>query len=380
MTFNPANYREHFPILKKYNQLSSCSQSAMHVNVKRAVDDYMRSWEEEGMDWIGWVNAVEQARERFAALINADVEEIAVVSSVSHAASSIATSLEVIKDRDEIVVTEMDFPCIGHVWGSQISRGMKLQFIDSENNQIPLEKYETTINSKTLLTSISHVAYYNGFQQDIQQIAKIAHSQGSLLFVDAYQSAGNVKIDVKEMDVDFLAAGVQKYLLGIPGIAFLYIKKEHADKLTPRVTGWFGQENPFLFDVRDVTYAAGARRFDTGTGPMINGFAAKAALDLILEVGMDAVETHLKALSEFAIGYALEKGLTVRSPHQAALKGPSTAIYVKNASQVESEMKDKGVIVSARNDVIRIAPHFYNTKEDIQQAMDVLSELLQVSQ
>lgn len=149
-----------------------------------------------------------------------------------------------------------------------------------------------------------------------------------------------------------------------------------ADTLVPKVTGWFGQSNPFLFDVKHVEYAAGARRFDAGTGPMINGFAAKAALDIILEVGMDSIEPYLKSLSEFALNYSNEKGLQIRSPLDITKKGASTAIYVENAHAVELEMKKRGVIVSSRNDVIRIAPHFYNTKDDIQKAIDILKEVI----
>ncbi|MCD8510759.1 MAG: aminotransferase class V-fold PLP-dependent enzyme [Bacillus sp. (in: Bacteria)] len=375
MQFPFADYRTKFPILKNKIQLSSCSQSAISVEVKEAINTYLKSWETEGMNWGGWMEAVEEAREHFATLINADPADIAVVSSVSHAASAIATSLNYEAYKNKIVLTDMDFPCIGHVWLSQQDRGAEISFIDADDNQIPLEKYETAITNETLLTSVSHVAYYNGFQQDIKEIARIAHSKGSLLFVDAYQSAGNVVIDVKDSDVDFLASGLQKYLLGIPGIAFLYIKKQVAEELKPKVTGWFGQGDPFAFSIKEVTYASGARKFDTGTPAMINGFAAKAGLKQLLDVGMEQVEPYLKELSDFTIQYALEKGLTVKSPLSAEWKGSSTAIYIPNASEMEGAMKQHGIIVSARKDVIRIAPHFYNTKEDIQEAVDLLVRL-----
>ncbi|GAB6155513.1 aminotransferase class V-fold PLP-dependent enzyme [Desulfosporosinus burensis] len=368
-------FRKRFPILKNQIQLSSCSQSALSDPVQKAVQEYMATWEEHGMEWVAWVDTVEEARADFATLINADINEIAVVSSVSHAASSIATSLS-FDQRNKVVVTEMDFPCIGHVWLSQQARGAKLEFIASENNQIPLEKYESMVDENTLLTSIPQVTYYNGFQQDVKQIAEIVHRKGSYLFVDAYQSVGNVLLDVREMDIDFLATGLQKYLLGIPGIAFLYIKREIADQLEPRITGWFGQSNPFLFDVTHLEYAAGARRFDSGTAPMINAYAARAALRFILEVGMERIAPYLKELSAFAIQYAEEKGVKIISPTNHAQKGSNTAIYVENAGEVEQKMKEKGVIVSSRKNVIRIAPHFYNTKEDIATAMDLLTNLI----
>lgn len=370
-----AKFRKDFPILINKIQLSSCSQSALSVQVKAAIQEYMNSWEEHGMEWMGWMNAVEDARKYFATLINADVEDVAVVSSVSHAASAIATALDYTKGRNEIVLTDMDFPCIGHVWNSQQSSGATISFVSSKDDQIPLENYRNRVSDKTLLTSMSHVAYYNGFEQDLKEVAKLVHEKGSYLFVDAYQSAGNVAIDVKENNVDFLAAGLQKYLLGVPGLAFLYIKKEVAEKLSPRVTGWFGQSNPFLFDVKHIEYAQGARKFDSGTPAMVNGFAAKEGLKLILDAGMENIEPYLKELSDFSTNYALEKGFSLKSPLDAKLKGSNTAIYVENANEIEQKMKERGVIVSARKDVIRIAPHFYNTKEDIKEAIDLLKNL-----
>ncbi|RXT08023.1 aminotransferase class V-fold PLP-dependent enzyme [Ammoniphilus sp. CFH 90114] len=371
-----SDYRAEFPILEHQVQLSSCSQSALSMRVKKAINQYMDSWEKEGMDWMGWMEAVEASRVSFARLINAEVEEVAVVPSVSHAVSAIATSLEIKGDKNQVLVTDMDFPTIGHVWLAQ--KDMTVNFISSEQGQIPLEAYQKNIEDHTLITSISHVSYYNGFQQDIEQIARIAHAKGSYLFVDAYQSAGNVKIDVKQMGVDFLATGLQKYLLGIPGIAFLYVNKEVAKKLQPRVTGWFGQENPFAFDVERLEFAEGARKFDAGTPPMINGFAAQAALDFLLEVGMDRIEPHLKKLSRFALQYAAERGLAVRSPLDVQIKGSNTAIFVPNASEVEQRMKQRGIIVASRLNVIRIAPHFYNTEGDVKKAIDVLCEEIKV--
>lgn len=373
MSIHVEKYRSQMPIFKNHIQLSSCSQSAMHQKVKDSVLSYMTSWEEGGMDWGGWMQQCEEARQKFARLINADPEEISVVSSVSHAVSAIANSLPRISDRDEVVLSDMDFPCVGHAWLSQPD--VKVNFISAQNNRFTLDQYESAVNKNTLLTSLSHILYYNGFKQNIKNISDVVHAKGSYLFVDAYQSAGQVDIDVKRDGIDMLATGMQKYLLGIPGIAFMYVKKEIAEQLTPAITGWFGQANPFAFDVQNVEYAPGAVRFDTGTFPMLNGYTANAALDILLEVGIPNIEAHLLDLSRYSLNYAQEKDLTIRSPLNPKQKGSNTALYVKNASEVEQKMKERGYIVSARNDVVRIAPHFYNTKEDIKGAIDCFAEV-----
>src|SRR5699024_8279872 len=232
-------YRNSFPILKQNIQLSSCSQSAMHTDVKSSINKYVETWETNGMEWEGWMAVCKNARAKFARLINADIEEIAIVSSVSHAVSAVAASLSRLEDKKKVFITEDDFPCVGHVWLSQ--KNIDVSFLSCDGGVEPVDV--DVLPSDTLLTSVSHVSYYNGFKMDLQDVVKTIHESGSYVFVDAYQSAGQTPIDVKEMDVDFLTAGMQKYLLGIPGIAFLYIKKEIADRITPEITGWFGQSN-----------------------------------------------------------------------------------------------------------------------------------------
>lgn len=305
---NKMEFRRNFPILENKIQLSSCSQSALHIDVKKEIQNYMDSWEYEGMDWEYWMKVCEEAREKFAKLINAETHEISIVSSVSHAISSILTSLSPVGHKKDILLATNDFPCIGHVALSQ--NQFNILYTEPE-----IEKYKGLINKDTLLTSVPHVSYYNGEILDLEEISSLTKANDSYLFVDAYQSAGQVDIDVKSLDIDFLTAGMQKYLLGIPGIAFLYIKEDIAEKMIPKVTGWFGQKNPFLFDGKNVEYASGAIRFDTGTFSMINGFAANKALEIILGLGVSNIQSYLRELSEYTISYSLSKDLEVASPH-----------------------------------------------------------------
>ncbi|MEH7331510.1 aminotransferase class V-fold PLP-dependent enzyme [Neobacillus drentensis] len=370
MTHPFKQQRQLFPTLGKTIHLSSCSQSAISAPVKEGVDAYLTSWNDEGMDWNGWMKKVSEAKAAFAHLINASPDEIAVLSSVSDAASSFAGSLDFSGQRNKVVTTEIDFPCIGHVWLSQEHRGAEVVFLTEQNHQIALDQYVEAIDGRTLVTSISHVSYYNGFIQDVKAISEIAHANGSLLFVDAYQSAGGVPIDVKEMGIDALASGAQKYLLGIPGIAFLYVKKELAETLEPKTTGWFSRVNPFAFDPKTLNYAEGTLRFDTGTPMMINAYAAHAGITLLNEIGVQTIRPYLMELSTVAIETAQRLGLEVASPLDVTRKGSNTAIRVQNATALEQFLKTKKIVVSARNDVLRVAPHFYNTAEEVERAIE----------
>lgn len=371
-----SNYRNLFPILKDKVQLSSCSQSAIATPVSLAIEEYHKSLLIDGMDWGKWMEVVQEAKQQFAMLIGAEVDEVAITSSVSEAISAIVTALSYKKGKNQLVTTEIDFPTVGHIFLAQQKYGAEVIFIPSVNNEIPIDFYEKYITEKTILTTVSHVSYYNGFKQDLNSIANIVHEKGSLLLVDAYQSAGSVPIDVKATDIDILVAGAQKYLLGVPGIAFVYMKKNLANQLEPRVTGWFGQENPFAFQIKNLNFADGVRRFETGTPPVVNAYAANAAIKVLHDAGLENVYSYLEELSRYTVDYGQEKGLQIASPVAVAKKNPTTAFKVGDGTYIESQLKQSGIIVSARHDVIRIAPHLYNTKDDIKMAVDLLQKKL----
>ena len=377
MNFPFAAQRSLFPILQRKIQLSSCSQSALCTPVADALDAYVRSWREHGMDWIGWMDTVNAAKAEFGRLIGAEALDIGVLSSVSDVASSLASALDFSGSRKRIVTAEIDFPSVGHVWLAQQERGAQVAFIDARpGDVVDPGRYAAVIDERTRLVCVSHVSYYNGSIQDIAAIARETRRQGAVLFVDAYQSAGALRIDVQRDGIDILASGAQKYLLGCPGLAFMYIRRDLAKTLEPRNTGWFGRVNPFAFDIRTLDYAAGARRFDTGTPPMVNAYAAHAGLKLLNSLDGALVERYLSHLSSVAIEEARALGLVIASSTDLRVKASNTAIQVPNASALEAKMAEAGYIVSARNDVVRIAPHFYNTAEDVTGALRALARLI----
>jgi selenocysteine lyase/cysteine desulfurase len=372
-----AAQRALFPILRTKAQLSSCSQSALSQPVAEAVNEYMASWQESGMHWGGWATALDDAKAEFARLIHAEVLDIAVMSCVSDLASSFANSLDFSAERNGIVLGEVDFPSLGHVWLAQQARGAHATFVGKDaQSRIDLASYEAAVSEHTRLVTVSQVSYSNGQLQDIGAIAKLAHAKGAWLFVDAYQSAGAMQIDVVRDEIDVLVSGAQKYLLGCPGIAFMYVRRDIARQLRPLNTGWFGRIDPFAFDIHELDYADGARRFDTGTPPYINAMAARAALRLLNSLDMAQIERHIEHLSDVALQEARERGLRIASPMDPKMKGSTTALYVDDSAAVEKRMAAKGFIVSARGPVIRIAPHFYNTADEVARAVRAVPDCL----
>jgi len=256
--------------------------------------------------------------------------------------------------------------------------GASVDWVPVRGEQMHTPDYAKHVDERTAVVSATHAWYQNGSLQDVEAIGRLAHDHGAYVYVDAYQTAGVVPIDVKKMNVDFLAAGSLKYLLGIPGIAFLYVKHDVAETLHPAVTGWFGRENPFAFDEKTLDWAPSARRFDTGTPPIFNAYVARQGIETIREVGVGAIRDWTRQLSGRIVGRANELGLHVHGPPEAALRTPSTAIKCDShdSHAVESELRKRGVLASARGPVIRLAPHFYNTLEEIDSAVAILAEIL----
>ncbi len=373
-------WREEFPILKNVAHLGNCSQSAQSKRVLRAIQDYLDNWGGVGMDWDTWCAQVVEAKAEFAKLIGAEPDEIAVASSVSDLVSSIANALDYTGVRNKVVVTDAEFPTVDHIWLANQRNGAKVDFISvNEDYCIDISEYERYIDEKTLITSITQVYYLNGFKQDIKRIAEIAHSKGSLVLVDAYQSLGTDPVDVKAMNIDIFTSGCLKYLFGTPGIAFMYVNKNLIQHLKPTVTGWFAQDNPFLFQTRYLDWASTASRFDTGTPPVLTSYIAKAGLSIVNEVDPLRIKDRIDMLSAHCLEGVLKRGLSTISPLDVSIKGGTTAIvcgHKVDSHTMEALLRQRGVIGSGRGDVIRLAPHFYSKPEEIDYALDCISDIL----
>jgi selenocysteine lyase/cysteine desulfurase len=210
----------------------------------------------------------------------------------------------------------------------------------------------------------------------LSALARLAHARGALLYVDAYQTLGTVPVDVAATGVDFLASGNLKFLMGIPGIAFLYVRAELLERLEPLVTGWLGRADPFGFDLKTLDWAAGASRFDGGTPPVVNAYVARAGMELINRLGARPIRSWLQVLGQRLLDGGAQRGLSVYGPTDMTRKTATTAFAVDDSHAVELALRQRGVIASARGPVIRLAPHYYTSLDDVDAALDALADVL----
>lgn len=355
--------------------MASCSQSPIADDVRRALNTYVDSLMENGMDWSTWLGEVEAAKAEFGRLINAAAEEIAVATSVSAAIASVASALEFRGRRRKVITSKLDFPTVPYVWHGFAKYGAELEIAGS------FSELMDKIDDETLMVAVTHAHYETGRLLDIASLGEAARAHGALLLVDAYQSAGVEPIDVRRLPIDVLVTGTSKYLLGVPGVAFLYIRRELADVWRPAVTGWMGQMNPFRFPTDGLEFAEGSRRFEMGTPPVAAAYAARAGLRIINTIGVDRIARHGRMLSALAIELADEYGFELASPRDPVLKTPLTAIHTPGMEpgEVAAALRERGIVVAPRERVLRIAPHFFSTPEELRKVFAAIAEVVGTS-
>ncbi len=369
-------WRARVPLLETAIPLASCSQAPQTDLTRAAAERFLDSWNRTGMDWDAWMAEVDAAKAAFARLIGADADEIALTTSVSVATASLASALD-LSERDTIVISGAEFPTVAHVWQAQLARGARVAWAPVRGDVVELDAYEAAIHDRTRVVSACHAYYQNGFKQDVGTIAELAHAHGALIYVDAYQTLGTEPIDVKELGVDVLASGNLKFLMGVAGVAFLYVRRELIERLHPTVTGWFGREDPFAFRADRLDWAATARRLETGTPPVPSVYIARAGMEMLESIGLDAIGEWNRVLSGRLAEGGVARGLRLHGPADPDLRAPTTAFVVPGDShEVEAAMRRRGVLPSARGPVLRLAPHFFNTLDDVDTALDTLADVL----
>jgi len=363
--------RSRFNIFKHKIYLNSCSQGPLSDAVQAGLEDFMASWHEQGSPWELWVNQYEAARTAFAQFIHASPDEVAIVTSVSAGINGVASALN-FHQRKKVVMGEFEFPTMGHVWLGQRVRGAEVQFVRAEGNRIPAANYEKMVDRNTLIVPLTHVCFKNGFRSEVNAVTQIAHRCGALVMLDDYQDCGTRPIDVKALDVDFFVTGTLKYLLGPPGLAFMYVRKELISSLVPTVTGWFAQANPFAYDPKLFDLSPTARRFESGSPSVPNVYAALPGFQLLQEIGLENVAGHIKRLAQSLLSCANDLGIRAKTPADSA--GPLVVLQCKDSTSLVQKFAESNIVASNRHDGLRISFHVYNTLDDVKAVVEVLKK------
>jgi selenocysteine lyase/cysteine desulfurase len=368
--------RREFPVLQRKTYLNSGSYCALANEVRAAFEAYMEDRLLVGANWDVWVAKNESVRNLVAELLSAAPDEIAVTASVSAGLNALASALDFSGARNKVVVSDFEFPTNAQIWHAQQPRGARVVHVArAVDGYIPLEKFAEAIDETTQLVAITHVCFRNGAKLDIPGIVRLAHAKGAKVLVDSYQAAGSVDIDVKALNVDFAVGGMLKYLLGTAGIAFLYVNRLFVQSLLPTNSGWFAQADIAAMDITANRPAANARRFEAGTPPVVNCYAAEAGLKLLLRVGTANIEKRNYALTRLCMQRLEEIAWPSITPTPDDRRGATVAVPSRDSARLCAELMRRDIVTSHRDDNIRASFHFYNNPDDVDRFIAAMSEL-----
>jgi kynureninase len=375
------NWRDEFPILGRTTYLISNSLGAMPRGVYSRLRDYTEAWNTRGVRaWEeGWWEMAVQVGDRIGELLGAGAGDISLHQNVTLSQAVIASCFDFSGPRNKVVLVDMEFPSIIYFYTEQQRYGARVEVVKSEDGiRIPLERLLAAIDENTLLVPVSYVLFRSGCIMDASAIVRRAHQVGAHVILDTFQAAGTVPLNLRSLEVDFAVGGVLKWLCGGPGVAYLYVRSDLRGKLHPTLTGWMAHQRPFSFEVGRIERREDAFRFLNGTPHIPALYTCQPGLEIIHRVGVDSVRSKSMLLTQRLIDGALARGWTVNTPLDPAERAGTVSVECEHAPEVARELVAREILVDYRPRAgIRLSPHFYNRKEEIDFALEQIAEILE---
>ncbi len=366
--------REVFPITRNYNFQNHAAVGPLSRRAGGAIREYLEHAEQNSYLRSGSFKRVERVRALVGGLINANPDEIAFTKNTSEGISFVANGLTW-QSGDNVVITSAEFPANVYPWEALRPQGVHVRMVLEEDGRIPLERVLETIDNRTRVVSISSVQFASGFRTDLATLGEFCQSKGVFLCADAIQSLGAFPIDVKAMNIDFLAGDGHKWLCAPEGAGLFYVRKELQGFLRPTTIGWLSMKNPFEFGKHQFEFADTARRYEAGSYNMPGIFALGAAIELVREIGIDKIARRLLDLTDRLTTGLREKGYRVissRSPSEAS--GIVSFISdVHDHEEVQRHLEaEHRIVIAVRCGRLRASPYIYNTQREIDQLIEFL--------
>ncbi|MBV9406252.1 MAG: aminotransferase class V-fold PLP-dependent enzyme [Acidobacteriaceae bacterium] len=363
-------YREEFPVTRELIYLNHAAVAPLCRRasdaMKQLSDDVCRYG---SLHYDTWMEAYAGLRRAAARLIHASPEEIAIAKNTSEGISTVALGIDW-RPGDRIVAFEEEFPSNYFPWLRLERKGVKVTWLSIYD---PLEKVAEAVRGARLL-AISFVNYLSGYRVDLRRLGDLCREAGCFFFVDAIQGMGAFEIDVEACRIDALAADGHKWMLGPEGNGVLYIRREWLDAIEPVEFGWMNPASHGDYGSRDMTLRADAGRYEAGTLNTIGCFGLRAALEFLLEVGIENISSAVMALAEQLETGVRRKGYEVMCARTAE-NGSGIVSFRHPAIDcraIVSGLKRDGILAAPRQGWIRMSPHFYISAEEIEQVIDLL--------
>ena len=367
-------WREQFPVTQKYIYLNHAGVSPLSLRVREAMQEFLNDAVDNGaVNAASWTATVEGCRHSAARLINADASEIAFMKNTTQGLIIAANGIDW-REGDNIVTTTVEFPANIYPWWSLKERyGVEMRMVQERGGQILTEEIEAAIDARTRVVTIGHVEFASGFRNDIAAIGEICRKKGIWFVVDAIQSLGVIDLDVNACNIDIFAADGHKWLLAPEGAAIFYCAREKQDRLINTNVGWASVVNPRDFLNYDFTPKPDATRFEEGSYNSVGLHGLRAAIELLLEIGVVRIEARVLNLTRRLIEGLQSKGYRIITPNIESKRSGIVLFQSDRYSATElcTRFQHENVICAERGGV-RLSPHFYNSEAEIDYALELL--------
>lgn len=369
--------RDRFPILEHTTYLASHSLGAVPRSTEESLRRYYREWAELGIK--AWDGPWWQSMLDFCALVEkvlgARPGTVAPMQNVTRAMAGVASCLDYGR-RPRIVMPELEFTTSFPLWRGQERLGAEVVVVPSTDGvSVSAEALAEAVDERTALVLCSHAFFRSGALADLGSLVQVAHRHGAHVMGDGYQTAGAVPVEVDTLGVDFFVGGSHKWLCGGPGAGYLYVRPELVDSLRPALTGWFGLEDPFAYELGDGpgTPNPGVLRFLGGTPNVPAFYAAREGLATVLEVGVDRIRRQSREMTGWLMERLDARGFAIKTPRDPERRNGMVCFDFEGASEVRTALEQERIIVDWRPDCgLRVSPHFYNGREDLERFLEAL--------
>ena len=366
--------RAQFPITSRYNFQDHACVGPLSGPAVAALAEYAREMSETTHLNATLYRTADRVRQLAARLINAHPEEVTFIKNTSEGINFVANGIQWVTG-DNVVLNTMEFPANVYPWMNLETRGVKINWVQEEDGRVPFDRLAASIDHRTRVVAISAVQWSNGFRTDLTRLGELCQQKGVLLCVDGIQSLGVHPIDVRAMNIDFLAADGHKWLCAPEGIGLFFCRRELLAHLHPTEMGYLCMRGGFDTLERKIDLRDDARRFDSGAYNLAGVCALGASLDLWLGVGLDEIQWSVKQLTDLLVEGVRRKGWLVHSPRTPSEWSGIVSFSTDKHDLVALRkhlLEEFKIVVSLRLGRLRASPHCYNTPEEITQLVEAL--------
>lgn len=369
--------RSYFPYLKKrIIYFNHASTGPICTIVKERIEAFLTERSEEKMDdYYAFKAVADETKEMIGKMINCSSERIAFLDNTTNGIIWLAQGIDW-KSGDRIILNDVEFPANVYPFLQLKNKGVEIDFIKSKNGIVTAEEVIDSIKPETKIISISFVQFLSGYRVDLEKIGQVCKEKGIIFSVDSIQGLGAIRLDVEKCNIDLLANGTQKWLLGLQGLAFIYVRRKLQDKMISTPIGWLAVKDAWDLLNFDLTTKETAERFQSGTLNNLGIYAFNSSMKLFNEFGFDEIDKQVLHNSRYFIDKLAEIGYEspLTSVPDENLSG-IVSFRNENAQKIFDNLSRENIVCSLREGYIRFAPHFYNTEQEINRVIDVLKKL-----